>query len=191
MPIELNSSARKELWNFALDVLKAFVYLNLFMLLIGLATLKLLEVRPDVVKHQKVILPQLSSKTLRYWSILNESCKLNRNLSMVHRVFDQLGYQNVNGLNGDDWDVFWSHDFPFSTHKSDNFETILQSLKPNQLINHIPGLESITVKDSMSSRNGDLEFILPAFEFPDMIDDFKKYIAANPTKNSWKNMIVK
>jgi hypothetical protein len=49
-------------------------------------------------------------------------------LKHVMEIFDRLGYVRVNGTE-DEWDVLWSHDYPFSS-------IITHQLQPHQRVCH-------------------------------------------------------
>lgn len=47
-------------------------------------------------------------------------------------MFEKLGYQIVNGTEGEAWDVLWSHEYPFT-------RGILETdLEPHQRVSVIP-----------------------------------------------------
>ncbi|ESP02910.1 hypothetical protein LOTGIDRAFT_110692, partial [Lottia gigantea] len=88
-------------------------------------------------------------------------------LQHVFNVFERLGY--VNGSPFSDWEVLWSHDYPFvslSKHVSD--------LKPYQKVNHFPGSGYITNKASLASTN--MPFIPKAFKMPEEKKKFLEYV---------------
>lgn len=121
-------------------------------------------------------------RNLKYWSVCLDKWNKNGNMRTMNRVFQRLGYEFVNGSNGDEWDVLWSLEYPYQIKRSKMFDPIFEPLMVHQKINHIPGINYITNKAYLTSHNRDLSFILPSFELPAMIDEFKAYIDANPSK---------
>lgn len=113
---------------------------------------------------------------LKYWPFVKVMWNINDNLRSVKRVFDRHGHVMVNGSIDEDWDVMWSIEYPFAL-----FSKEMKNLKPRQKVNHIPGINYITLKSFMTTHNR-LDFIPPAFEFPHMAEDFRNYIKHNPEK---------
>lgn len=95
------------------------------------------------------------------------------------RVFERLGFEFVNGTNGDDWYVLWSSEYPHSIENPSVY-LYVKKLKPHQRVNHFPGMNFVTSKSFMSSRNRDIKAILPGFILPAQINKFKAYIKENP-----------
>lgn len=124
-------------------------------------------------QHQSVQCPEPP----KYWGVCLSDEKA---MGIMNRIFDRLGYLSVNASEGDEWDVLWSIEFPFDTPRSEIFEPLSKPLKVHQLINHFPGMNIITSKSLMTTKNRDIKYILPGFILPRMIDEFKVYIAANP-----------
>lgn len=119
----------------------------------------------------------------KYWGICTKPWNKNGNLRTMDRVFHRLGFDFVDGTKNDEWDVLWSISYPYHSDTKIVFDKLLvKNLKPHQRINHIPGISSIARKDSLAMLNEDLEFILPLFEFPKMIETFKLYVKNNPDK---------
>lgn len=48
-------------------------------------------------------------------------------LRHVIETFEKLGYARVNGSEDDEWDVLWSHDYPFGG-------TLKHELEPHQRV---------------------------------------------------------
>lgn len=94
-------------------------------------------------------------------------------LRHVVETFEKLGFQRVNGSEGDDWDVLWSHDYPFGT-------VLKHQLFPNQRVNHFPGSGFITNKVSLATT--DLKHVPKAFHLPKDKDTFLKYSNDHPEK---------
>lgn len=126
-------------------------------------------------KEQKLPESQ-SNKTIKYWPFVEFMWNPNDNLRTVKRVFDRLGHERVNGSESDDWDVFWSIEYPFYM-----FAEQMKSLKPHQRVNHFPGINYLTHKAFMATNNL-FPFIPAAFEFPSMVQEFNDYLALNPEK---------
>lgn len=146
-----------------------------------------------LIQYFKNISDQYKQVSPKYWGVCLDEWNESGNLRTINRVFDRLGYDSVNGSNGDNWDVLWSIEYPFMESadeddeemkemKNSVFHSVYQELKPHQRINHIPGISYVVCKDFMMTQNSDLEFILPSFILPQMIDDCKAHVAANPTK---------
>jgi len=58
-------------------------------------------------------------------------------LRHVFEIFQKLGYLIVNGSN-EDWDVLWSHDYPFSRF-------IFSPLKDHQKVSHSSLIKTIII----------------------------------------------
>jgi tubulin monoglycylase TTLL15 len=124
-----------------------------------------------------------SSKDLKYWGVCENLWNKNGNLRTHDRVFEALGYELVNASNGDDWDVLWTIEYPYNRQSSKFYAPLFESpLKPNQRVNHFVGIGYIAEKSFLTTTNRDLEFILPSFKLPEMIDDLQKFALENPTK---------
>ena len=116
----------------------------------------------------------------KYWGVCLWEWNKKGNLRTMNRVFDRLGYVTVNATEGDDWDVLWSIEYPYEPRKSEIFDPLKVPLKKHQRINHFPGFGNITSKAIMTTRNRNIKYILPGFQFPQMIKEFQTYVAANP-----------
>ncbi|CAG7689968.1 unnamed protein product [Allacma fusca] len=92
-------------------------------------------------------------------------------LKHVFKVFNTFGYNR--GYIDADWDILWSHDYPFTTLK-----TTLENLLPHQMVNHIPGTGYITNKMNLARIN--LPYIPQAFLLPKEMDMLLKHKAENP-----------
>ncbi|XP_067680805.1 probable tubulin polyglutamylase ttll-15 isoform X1 [Haliotis asinina] len=92
-------------------------------------------------------------------------------LKHVFNVFERVGY--VTGSQESDWDVLWSHDYPFIA-----FAKSLSNLKPHQRVNHFPGSGYITNKASLASTK--MQFIPRAFKVPYDKDKFRAYAKDHP-----------
>ncbi|ELU16337.1 hypothetical protein CAPTEDRAFT_102035 [Capitella teleta] len=97
-------------------------------------------------------------------------------LKHVIAVFDRLGFLRV--THSPHWDVFWSHDYPFSTLRSEMLQ-----LKPHQKVNHFPGSGFLTNKVSLVT-GAVFSFIPRAFKVPKEKEQFFKYVEDNP-KTFW------
>ncbi|XP_059474044.1 probable tubulin polyglutamylase ttll-15 isoform X2 [Neocloeon triangulifer] len=93
-------------------------------------------------------------------------------LQHVRNVFERFGYKVTDDVNAE-WDVLWSHDFPFIS-----MADILENLKPHQVVNKMPGHSYITLKVNFVT-SGAL-FIPPAFQFPQDREKFIQFRKENP-----------
>lgn len=93
-------------------------------------------------------------------------------LQHVIDVFKRVGYQVVNGSAGQEWDVLWSHDYPFG-------HLITHTLQPHQRINHFPGCGFITNKVSLATS--DLLHVPKAFHIPKQTQQFIEYVSQSPS----------
>lgn len=125
----------------------------------------------------------IANSSLKYWGVCLFEWNENGNLRTMNRVFDRLNFVPVNALEGDDWDVLWSIEYPFDVNVRKNFEPIYKQLKPHQRINHIVGISHMTAKYFMNTRNQDFDFLMKSFKFPNDIGRFKDFAAANPHKS--------
>ena len=119
----------------------------------------------------------------RYWGLSLYEWIKNGNFRTMDRVFHRLGYISVNGSNGDDWDVFWSEEYPYihpDVDRSKLYDPLNKPIKLHQRINRFPGINFITAKSFMTSRNRNIKYVLPGFVFPRMINEFKAYLEENP-----------
>ena len=99
----------------------------------------------------------------------------------MYRVFDRLDYASVNGFEDDDWDVLWNFEYPFESKRTPELRNkTVKPLKPHQKLNHIPGIAWIGSKSWMTTRNREIKTILSGFQFPHQIEEFKKFVMANP-----------
>ncbi|XP_063611162.1 probable tubulin polyglutamylase ttll-15 isoform X1 [Penaeus indicus] len=87
-------------------------------------------------------------------------------LMHVTNVFHRLGYELSE--DGDDWDVLWSHNYPFRELKEK-----MTKLKPHQRVNHFPGSGFITNKVNLATSG--LPYIPRAFRMPDEKEDLLKH----------------
>lgn len=130
----------------------------------------------ELVQTQRV---QCIDDPPKYWGICIWQWNPFGNLRTMDRVFKRLGYASVNGTSGDDWDVLWSIEYP-SKNISVFKPLFIDPLKPHQRVNHFFGTNYITAKSFMTTRNRDIKYVLPGFSFPNMIEEFKTYVKANP-----------
>lgn len=128
-----------------------------------------------------------AKSSLKYWGVCIWEWNEQGNLRTMNRVFDRLNFVSVNPLEGDDWDVLWSIEYPFSD-KREHFAPIFNQLKPHQRINHFPGIQYMTSKFYMNVHNQDFDFLLKSFKFPHDIDRFKEFAAANNKSFVRKNL---
>lgn len=126
------------------------------------------------LKHEK-------QKVLKYASFCDWNWNINGNLRTVDRVLFRLGFKTVNATAGDDWDIFWSVEYPFSPMYP-AAKRVVSQLKPHQRVNHIPGIGWIVDKKTLSSQNRDIKAVIPGFDFPSQIQEFQEFVKKNPTK---------
>lgn len=89
----------------------------------------------------------------------------------VTNVLQRLGYDFAEG--GEDWDVLWSHNYPFRELK----QPMLQ-LKPHQRVNHFPGSGFITNKVNLAVSG--LPNIPRAFRMPAEKAELLAFAKKNP-----------
>ncbi|CAH1792274.1 unnamed protein product [Owenia fusiformis] len=92
-------------------------------------------------------------------------------LDHVLAVFSRIGY--MRGTESSDWDVLWSHDYPFS-----KLRDVIQNIKPHQRVNHFPGSGFITNKVSLALSP--LKHIPRAFKMPADRDALLMYAKEHP-----------
>lgn len=92
-------------------------------------------------------------------------------LKHVHLVLQRGGLKH--GSNNTEWDLLWSHDFPFRI-----LQQQMRNLKTNQLVNHFPGTGFITNKVDFATSQS--SYIPPAFKIPEDKEKFLQYSSANP-----------
>ncbi|XP_046402789.1 probable tubulin polyglutamylase ttll-15 [Ischnura elegans] len=91
-------------------------------------------------------------------------------LKHVKAAFERIGYEI--GDNSSDWDVLWSHEYPFKDLKSS-----LVNMMPHQKVNHFPGCGYITNKVSLSTSGA--SHIPSAFKLPEDKDKLLEYASIN------------
>jgi len=91
--------------------------------------------------------------------------KTDRPLGHVITVFNRLGYTMVGP--GEDWDVMWSHEYPFNALPQEMWS----NLKPQQKVNHFPGSGCFTYKSQLATLH--FPFIPKAFRVPQHADKLK------------------
>ena len=89
-------------------------------------------------------------------------------LKHVIEIFERVGYQWVNGSIDPDWDVLWSHDYPFGSKA-------FKYLKDHQRINHFPGSGFVTNKVGLATT--DLLHIPKSFNLPRQKTEFLEYVS--------------
>jgi tubulin monoglycylase TTLL15 len=143
---------------------------------------------PEYVKLRSILpmnfkLVAENSQKLRYWNICHATWNENGNLRTMNRVFERLGYENVNASNGDDWDVLWTFEYPYDHEdRSPLYDPIYSKpLKPHQKLNHVPGISIVTNKSFMNTYNRHFDFIMPTFH-EHLQEEFKEYVKINPDK---------
>lgn len=148
---------------------------NLKLIIILIISIGFLGISFLIKKFSDHLKLETKVETLNFWPFVVNSWNQNDNLRTMKRVFNRLQYEEVNGSESD-WDVLWSIEYPF--------DFVLQNvstLKSQQKVNHLPGINFITNKQFMTTRNK-LKYIPRAFEFPAMVNEFKTYINDNPNK---------
>nr|AGH30335.1 Eri-1-2 [Nilaparvata lugens] len=89
-------------------------------------------------------------------------------LKHVFNVFHNFGYKRQELNASEDWDVLWSHDYPFR-----KLNTAMQNLKHHQKVNHFPGTGYITNKMDLATSN--IKFVPRAFKMPQQKADLLAY----------------
>ncbi|CAG2122440.1 unnamed protein product, partial [Medioppia subpectinata] len=84
-------------------------------------------------------------------------------LDHVIEVFDKLGYQIIYNGSDAEWDVLWSHEYPF-------VRNFLPQLRPYQRVNKFPGSGFITNKVNLATSQ--LKHIPQAFSLPTEKEQF-------------------
>ncbi|XP_069180661.1 probable tubulin polyglutamylase ttll-15 [Procambarus clarkii] len=92
-------------------------------------------------------------------------------LTHVTNVFKRLGYDLAD--DGDDWDVLWSHNYPFKELKQ-----MMTHLKPDQRVNHFPGSGFITNKVNLAVSA--LPYVPKAFRMPAEKPQLLEFAKENP-----------
>ncbi|XP_039283068.1 probable tubulin polyglutamylase ttll-15 [Nilaparvata lugens] len=96
-------------------------------------------------------------------------------LKHVFNVFHNFGYKRQELNASEDWDVLWSHDYPFR-----KLNTAMRNLKHHQKVNHFPGTGYITNKMDLATSN--IKFVPRAFKMPQQKADLLAYAAKHPKK---------
>lgn len=148
---------------------------NLKLIIILIISIGFLGISLIINKFTDHLKFEKKKETLKFWPFIVNSWNKNDNLRTMKRVFDRLQYEEVNGSLSD-WDVLWSIEYPFELLRQ-----YVSALKPQQKVNHLPGINFITHKQFMTTRNK-LKYIPPAFQLPIMVNEFKTYIKDNPNK---------
>ena len=89
-------------------------------------------------------------------------------LSHVITVFNRIGY--TLGGPADNWNVLWSHEYPFKSLPPKTWSL----LKPHQKINHFPGTGCFTFKPQLAALN--FSFVPKAFQLPKQADSLKEEV---------------
>lgn len=84
-------------------------------------------------------------------------------------VFSRAGY-DLGGGPGDDWDVLWSHKYPFKTLPP----SLGADLRPHQRINHFPGTGCFVSKPSLASLP--FPYIPQAFRLPQQAQQLRDVV---------------
>lgn len=87
-------------------------------------------------KYLKNYGSEFDTSKLSYWSF--DSTNGHESFK---KVFDHLDYKEVNGSQGEAWDVLWSNEPLF-----DQFPNLFKDLEPHQLVNHFPSIAYLTHK---------------------------------------------
>ena len=91
-------------------------------------------------------------------------------LRHVVEMFERVGYQLVNGSVDADWNVLWSHDYPFGSGGR-----FFRELKDHQRVNHFPGSGFITNKVGLATTN--LLHIPKSFNLPRQKKEFLEFVS--------------
>ncbi|KAL1129613.1 hypothetical protein AAG570_012558, partial [Ranatra chinensis] len=95
-------------------------------------------------------------------------------LHHVRESFEYHGYTE-SSVNDSNWDVLWSHDYPFKILYSK-----LKNLKAHQKVNHFPGIGHITNKMDLASSA--IPYIPKAFKIPEQKEAFLAFASNNTHK---------
>lgn len=97
-------------------------------------------------------------------------------LKHVTAVLQSIGY-SLDGGTYSDWDLLWSHEYPFSDA---NTKQLLINLKPHQKVNKWPGSGYVTSKVTLATSP--LKHVPKAFQLPAEESKFKAYAKEYPEK---------
>ncbi|XP_077297867.1 tubulin tyrosine ligase-like 15 [Arctopsyche grandis] len=114
-----------------------------------------------------------AERTPAYWVYSQHSDVESKTgiMKHVHLTLNRLGLEH--GTNDSDWDLLWSHDYPFRV-----LQPQMKKLKRHQLVNHFPGTGYITNKVDFATSGS--KFIPKAFKIPEDSEEFKKYAKSKP-----------
>lgn len=87
----------------------------------------------------------------------------------VISVFRRLGYRQGGQL--EDWDVLWSHEYPFLSLPA----AMWAGLEPRQKVNHFPGSGCFTFKPQLATMTFD--FIPIAFQLPKHVNQLSNEVS--------------
>lgn len=88
---------------------------------------------------------------------------------------ESIGYKRTE-IQKMDWDLLWSHEYPFP-----KLSDVLRDLKPNQKVNHWPGISSIANKLELSTSK-DFAFVPKSFRIPKDLEELQDYAALHKNK---------
>lgn len=100
--------------------------------------------------------------------------KTERPLNHVITTFSRVGYDVKGGP--DDWDVLWSHHYPFKSLSP----SLGAHLQPHQRINHFPGSGCFTSKPQLATLP--YAYIPKAFKLPQQAEQLRAEAATHPEK---------
>lgn len=98
-------------------------------------------------------------------------------LKHVLRVFERFGYRIVTEPGNGEWNVLWTHDYPFGTSKTGEH---LRSLRSDQKINKFPGSGYVTSKVELANSDGFSKYVPKAFKIPGDKEVFDEYVKEHP-----------
>lgn len=91
-------------------------------------------------------------------------------LRHVVEIFERVGYQLVNGSVDPNWNVLWSHDYPFGGGGK-----FFRELQDHQRVNHFPGSGFVTNKVGLATTN--LLHIPKSFNLPRQKKEFLEFVS--------------
>lgn len=148
--------------------------LCMFLLVVNIYELRLMQVDHAALHNVPLAMPNVDFRTDSSPVVWVQGQQLEVGyMRHVFNVFERIGYRTGNSAS--DWDVLWSHDYPFKTMSAD-----LGHLKPHQKVNHFPGSGCLTNKVQLVTS--ELSFIPKAFLMPSQKQDFLDYVKENPGK---------
>lgn len=113
---------------------------------------------------------KLADPKYAFYSVREESRLFNPKSDLESEGYKRTEIQKM------DWDLLWSHEYPFA-----KLSEVLRDLKPNQKVNHWPGISSIANKLELSTSK-DFAFVPKSFRIPKDFVDLQDYATSNKSK---------